>query len=471
MLVLLGTISGLQAAEPKYNVLFIATDDWRPEIHCYGVEGIKTPHVDALAASGVRFDRAYCQFPLCNPSRTSMLTGRHPFTTGALDNDVAFRDAHPDWISLPQHFRSHGYSVARTGKIFHGGIDDPQAWDEVLDARQAKPAAQQQPGVAPRLRVLPVAQQPAGQRPRQDPAKSDRIVELEGDGGVHVDYHTAQNGIALLEKYRDKPFFVAVGFLKPHSPPTAPKKFFDLYEAAQVPLPIDFMPKPKLPKGFPAACLPMRSGDLFINREASPEAAREMKRAYWASASWTDFNVGQVLAALDRLGLAKNTIVVYFGDHGYHLGEKGKWSKHGSLFEVATRVPLVIRLPGAAGNGAASGRTVQLADLYPTLAELCSLPAPDGLEGHSLAALLRDPGAAWNHPAYSVCRNAGTIGESIRTERWRYSRWDEGRAGELLFDEQNDPHEQKNLAADPEYADVVKQLRSQLTQQFPTRPK
>jgi arylsulfatase A-like enzyme len=457
LIVSLALFAEASAATPKLNVLFIATDDWRPEIACYGTPGMQTPNVDKLAASGVRFERAYCQFPLCNPSRTSLLTGRYPTTTGVLDNTGYFRDAHPDWVTLPQYFQRNGFVVARTGKIFHGSVEDPPSWQEVADSRgNARPATKANA---------------AGGKPapkKQDPVQSDRIVVLEGDGQSHADYQTAARGIELLEKHKDAPFFIAVGFLKPHSPPTAPQRFFDLYDPAKIELPPDFAAHPTVPAGFPEASVPMRNGDLFINRDATPEAAREMIRAYRASASWTDWNIGRVLDALERLQLADKTIVVFFGDHGYHLGEKGKWSKHNSLFEVATRVPLVIRVPGGKGNGQVCRRTVQLLDLYPTLAELCGLGTPAGVEGHSIASLLNSPSETWEHPALSVARNGQTFGRSIRTDRWRYSEWNDGRAGAVLFDHQADPHEMKNLASDPQHAATVAELKARLETALPS---
>jgi len=453
--------SPTQAAQ-KWNVLFLATDDWRVELGCYGTPGMKTPNVDKLAAGAVRFDRAYCQFPLCNPSRTSMLTGRHPTTTGAMDNTVAFRNAHPDWVSLPQHFKNNGYVSARTGKIFHGSIDDPKAWSEVVEGRvPAGRGIPDAPGA--KKRVVTKDKDGKPKRPGQDPAQSDRVIVLAGDGEDHQDFYTARNGIALLEQHQDRPFFIAVGFVKPHSPPTAPKRFFDLYDPAKIELPPDFAPRPAAPPGFPVPSIPPNNGDLFIRRDATPDEARKVIQAYRASASWTDWNIGRVLDALDRLKLADKTIVVFFGDHGYHLGEKGKWSKHGSLFEVGARVPLIVRLPGAAGNGKASPRTVQLVDLYPTLAELCGLPRPQGLEGHSLAPLLRDPLARWSHPAFTVSKS-GAFGKAVRTERWRYAEYDGSNGGAMLFDEQADPHELKNLANDPAHAKTVAEMRALLKQ-------
>ena len=317
----------------KLNVLFIAVDDLRPELGCYGNSLIKTPNIDRLATAGVRFDVAYCQYPLCNPSRTSLFTGRHPTVTGVLDNRTWFRAAHPDWVTLPQHFKANGYASLRTGKQFHGGIDDTEAWTE---------------------------------------------------------------------------------------------------------------------------------GDLFIRRDASEAEACEVIRAYWASTTFTDFNVGRVLAALDRLKLREKTIIVFWGDHGYHLGEKGKWSKHNSLYEVGTRVPLIMAVPNTKQAGKSSPRTVQLLDMYPTLVELCGLPMPAGQQGHSLAPLLKNPTAKWDHAAYTVTKFQNKLGKAVRTERWRYTEWEDGSA--MLFDHTKDPHELKNLADDPAQAKVVKEMKALLAQ-------
>jgi arylsulfatase A-like enzyme len=427
-------------AAPKLNVLFIMSDDLRPELGCYGYPHVKTPNIDKLAAAGVRFDRAYCQYPLCNPSRTSLLNGRYPTTTGVMDNNTWLGALHPEYVSLPKYFKQNGYVTLRAGKIFHGGIDDADAWTEGGEPRDF-PGAQSN-------------RQPPPNRRQQ----SDRIVVLEGDGESHGDYRTAERSIAYLRKHTGEPFFLACGFNKPHSPPTAPKKYFDRYDPAQVPLPPDFAPRPTVPDGFPKPCV-TQNGDLFIGRDATPEQAREMIRAYWASLTWVDWNVGRVLAELDRLGLRDKTVVLFWGDHGYHLGEKGKWSKHGSLFEVGARVPLIVDAPGAKGNGQPCPRIVETLDLYPTLCDLCGLPAPAGLEGTSLRPLLADPQATWDRPAFTIFGNVNRpLGVAVRTERYRYAEWDGGKAGAMLFDEQADPHEMKNLADDPKYAAVRAEL-------------
>jgi len=430
--------AGAPAADPpkKLNVLFLMSDDMRPELGCYGHPMVKSPNLDALAKAGVRFDRAYCQYPLCNPSRASMLTGRHPTTTGVLDNTIYFRDAHADWVTLPEHFKANGYVSLRTGKIFHGGIDDTQSWTEGGEVRK-------KPEVVKKV------------DPKERQKQSDRIVVLEGDGETHNDYRTADRAIQLLQKHKDKPFFLACGFTKPHSPPTAPKKFLEMYDAAAVKLPVNFAAKPAPPAGFPKLSI-TGNGDLFIGRDASEAEAKEMIRAYYASTSWTDWNVGRVVAELDKLGLRDSTVIVFWGDHGYHLGEMGKWAKHGSLFEVGTRVPLIVVAPGAK-KGVAAG-PVQALDIYPTLCELCGLKPPTGLEGHSLKPLLDDANAKWDHAAYTVAGNRKNLGVGVRTAKYRYAEWADGQNGAMLFDAVADPHELKNLADDPAFAKVRDEL-------------
>jgi arylsulfatase A-like enzyme len=438
---------GAGETKTKPNVLFIMSDDMRPDLACYGNQQVRSPNIDRLASRGVRFDRAYCQFPLCNPSRSSMLTGRLPTTTKVLDNTAYFRDINPDFVTLPEFFRARGYVTLRVGKIYHGGIDDEKSWTE---------------GGEPRKEKKPVD-------PKQRIKNSDRIVVLEGDGETHGDYKTADGAIALLRKYKDRPFFLACGFNRPHSPLTAPQKFLDLYDPAKIDLPKNFAPRPTTPPGYPKGSV-TQNGDLFIQRDASEADAREMIRAYWASVSWTDWNVGRVLAELERLGLAENTIVVFWGDHGYHLGEFGKWSKHGSLFEVGTRVPLIIAAPAAKGNGQSSPRPVQAIDIYPTLCESCGLTPPAGLEGHSLKRLLDEPQAEWEHPAFSVHGNAKkAVGLAVRTQRYRYVEYDGGQGGAMLFDHTKDPHELRNLADDPALAGVRQELSSVLRKRFGQR--
>ncbi len=464
-----GSAAQTTKKKPKYNVLFISSDDLRPELGAYGVKGIKTPNVDKIAARGMRFDRAYAQYPVCNPSRASLLTGRYPTETKVMNNNDYFRRIDPSTVTLPQHFKNNGYVSLRSGKIFHGGIDDQVSWTEGGEPTDPNITERGNPNFRPT--------RPANSDPAQAQAQtagvniadsnSDRIIVLDSDGENHGDYRTATRAINFIEKYKDRPFFLAVGFVKPHSPPTAPKKFFDLYDVKKIPLPVDFGTTPKALAGAPEISISPRNSDLFIGRESTPELSREMKRAYWASTSFMDAQVGRVIDSLEKAGLKDNTIIVFFGDHGYHLGEKGKWSKAYSLYELGLRVPLLIAMPNQKARS--TTRIVELVDLYPTLAELCGLPTPTNISGDSLAPLLKNPNAAWGRPAYSVTQYRQSLGRSIRTSRWHYVEWDEGKSGAMLYATEKDPHELKNLSSDPKYAKTIAEMK-QLLAKMPVIP-
>jgi iduronate 2-sulfatase len=440
------------------NVLFFMSDDMRPELNCYGSRfHSSSPSIDKLASQGVRFDRNYCQFPLCNPSRSSLFTGHPPHTTQVLGNSASVRNLHPDWITLPQFFRENGYTTLRSGKLFHAGLDDHKAWTDFDgDVESLNPTQQGVRMDIPRVQipqadgVLPVL--PAD---NQRAAHSDEILVLQGSGEGAGDYMVADRAIQNLRANRDNPFFIGCGFSKPHSPPEAPQRFFDLYDPGKIKLPPDFAAWPTVPPGFPKSAIRMRNADLFIGRGASESEAREVIRAYLASISWVDYNLGRVLAELDNLGLRDNTIVVFVADHGYQLGEKGKWSKAGSLFENGTRVPLIIHAPGMRGNGSPSTRIVQSLDIYRTMTELCSLEAPTEIEGTSLVPLLHDPRSKWNQPAYSIWSEDGKTvhGTMVRTEQWRYAEFGKDAVnGAMLFDVHADPMELTNLADHPDHS-------------------
>jgi arylsulfatase A-like enzyme len=446
------------------NVLFFMSDDMRPELACYSSRfHSHSPNIDTLAGQGVRFDRNYCQFPLCNPSRSSLFTGHPPHTTKVLGNSASVRNLHPDWVTLPQLFRENGYTTLRSGKLFHAGLDDHKAWTDFDgDVESMHPTQEGVRMNIPRAQipqadgVLPVLA-----ADNQRAAHSDQILVLTGNGEGAGDYLVADRAIENLRANKDNPFFIGCGFSKPHSPPTAPQRFFDLYDPKQLHLPPDFAAWPTVPPGFPKAAIRMRNADLFIGRGASTTEAQEVIRAYLASISWADWNLGRVLAELDHLGLRQNTVVVFVADHGYQLGEKGKWSKAGSLFENGTRVPLIIHAPGAHGNGRSSTRIVQSLDIYRTLAELCNLEIPPGIEGHSLVPLLNDPRAKWDHTAYSIWSEDGTTvhGTMVRTEQWRYAEFGPNAAnGAMLFDVHADPLELTNLADRPEHHATRTQL-------------
>jgi arylsulfatase A-like enzyme len=444
--------------KPKYNVLFIISDDLRPELGTYGTPNIQTPNIDNLAKRGTRFDNAYAQYPVCNPSRTSFLTGRYPTQTGVMNNNDYFRRKFPDWVTLPQYFKNNGYATLRSGKIFHGGIDDQVSWTEGGEPTDPNITERGNPNFRPQ--PAPNTEQAQTQGAGIRESSSDRIIVLEGNGESHGDYRATTLAINYLEKYKDKPFFLALGLVKPHSPPTAPKKFFDLYDVNTIPLPIDFGTTPKALADAPAISISPRNSDLFIGRESTPELSREMKRAYWASTSFMDAQVGRVLEALEKNGLKENTIIVFFGDHGYHLGEKGKWSKAYSMYELGLRVPLIIAVPN--GKTQANQQVVELIDLYPTLADLCGLPVPKDIKGESLKKTLQNPKSKTDGISYSVTDYRGIIAKSVRTNRWHYVEWDEGKQGSMLFEHPKDALELKNLGQDAKYSKIVAEMNALL---------
>ena len=444
------------------NVLFFMSDDMRTELACYNSRfNVHSPNIDALGARGVRFDRNYCQFPLCNPSRSSLFTGHIPRETGVLGNNTAVVKEHPEWITLPHLFRQAGYTTLRTGKLFHAGLDDPAAWTDFDgDVESMHPTTLGTKMEIPRAQIpMPNGVLPPLPGDNERAAHSDEILVLEGNGEGAGDYLVADRAIQMLQQVAadpDKPFFVGCGFSKPHSPPQAPQRFFDMYDPEKIVLPPDFAAWPTVPPGFPKAAIRPRNADLFIGRGASQSEAKQVIRAYLASISWADWNLGRVVAELERLKLRDNTVIVFVADHGYQLGEKGKWSKAGSLFEGGTRVPLIVDLPGAKGNGRACTRMVQSLDIYRTLCELAGLEVPAGVEGTSLVPLLHDPrGPKWNSTAYSIWSEDGkTIhGTAVRTEQWRYAEYGPNAAnGAMLFDVHADPMELTNLADSPAHA-------------------
>jgi arylsulfatase A-like enzyme len=293
---------------------------------------------------------------------------------------------------------------------------------------------------------------------------------LSGDGAGDVDYWIAENGIKLLEKYKDKPFFIGIGFHRPHAIPTAPQRFYDLYDVNKIKLPPDFAEKPSVPAGFPAQSLPEKNDTFYVSGPVTPALASEIIRSYFASVSFVDWNMGRVLDALKRLGLEDNTIVIIGSDHGYHNGEKGRWGKT-TFFDVAQQVPLIISVPGNAAKGQTCAAPVQLLDLYPTLTSLCGLPPPPGVEGHDLTALIKDPQAAWPYPALSMAKTAGApIAYIARTSDWLYAEWKGGEAGTVLIDRQKDPAQTRNLADDPKLAPIIQQLKADLKKGFGNMP-
>jgi iduronate 2-sulfatase len=461
-LTLVSPVGAQQSA--RKNVLLITSDDLNNRLGCYGDADVRSPNIDRLAKSGVRFDRAYCQFPLCNPSRASFLTGMRPDTIKIYENRTHFRQTLPSVVTLPQAFRKAGYSVARVGKLYHygvptqigtSGLDDEASWEKVVNPRGRDKDDE------PKIFSL---------KPGQFGGTLSWLA-AEGRDEEQTDAIGAAEAIKLLEQNKDRRFFLAVGFYRPHTPYVAPKKYFDLYPTAKIKLPPPDE-RTSAPRAAYASSHPEQD-------RMTDEQRREAIQAYFASITFMDAQVGKVLDALDRLGLRENTIVVFLSDHGYHLGEHGLWQKM-SIFEESARVPLVIRAPGIKGNGGYSPRTVELVDVCPTLLDLCGIdvgaggPKPNGT---SLRPLLDNPAARWEEPAYTQVmrgnpnpppaeqgqrRNPPFTGRSVRTEEWRYTEWEDGQRGRELYDHRTDPKETKNLAEDAKYAPTVEQMRELL---------
>lgn len=434
------------------NVLFISVDDLNCDLAGYGHPRVKSPNIDRLISRGIRFDRAYCQYPLCNPSRVSFLTGLRPETTGVYDLRTRPGIALKDTVFLPLLFRNNGYITASVGKIFHRTRDMPSCWDSVDNA------GGRHPGEDAALRARYKGGNARGRGVEWTPL--DGREELTGDGRVGRDSAAAiENAVK-----EGKPFFVGAGFRKPHLPWTAPKKYFDLYP----------------PKLIPAPGAVTMSGlpDVAVRTELTggrtPGDPREAIQAYEACVTFMDAQVGVILRTMDRLDLWKKTVVVFFSDHGFHLGDhNGLWGKL-SLYERSARVPLVFVLPDGSNAGRTCSRLVELIDLYPTLAELAGLRAPDTLDGKSLVPLLKDPEAEWDRPAYCCSHHtglSGVFGRSVRTERFFYAEWNGGKEGVELIDRLNDPGELTNVAFDPKYAAVKARMTGLLHRITPRDPR
>lgn len=435
----------------KLNVLFIAVDDLRPELGCYGVAGIKTPNIDALAKSGLRFNRAYCQQAVCSPSRTSLLTGRRPDTTKIYNLVDHFRQTIPEVVTLPQQFKNNGYFCQAFGKIYHMGLDDPPSWS-------APSFGSGGDGSNKPEKTKKAARKAGGGR---GPAWAAREV---ADNEL-VDGETADAALRAMNEIKDKPFFLAVGFHKPHLPFIAPKKYYDLYRTNDMRLAQNPFPPKDV---FPLALTDwgeLRSYDGVPKKGPIPEGmARELIRGYYAAVSYTDAQVGRLLEELQRLGLREKTIVILWGDHGWQLGEHGLWSKH-TNFEIATHVPLLVSVPRQKSRGLKTDALVELVDVYPTLCELAGVPLSDGLEGKSFAPLLENPKRPWKAAAFSQYPRGKVMGYSIRTGRYRYTEWEEKDktpVGMELYDHQKDPDENVNIVHLTANEKLVAKLSQQL---------
>lgn len=452
--VLLCQSTSTEAAKP--NVLFIAVDDLACTLGCYGDVVAQTPNIDRLASTGMCFRRAYNQLPLCNPTRASVMTGLRPDQIKVYDLDRHFRDELPDVVTLPQAFQKAGYFAARVGKIYHynvpasigtDGFDDPPSWDRTVNPKGRDKTEE--------ARVF-------NAEPHRKISASLSWLAAEGNAEEQTDGMIATEAIKIMREKKDQPFFLGVGFFRPHTPYVAPKKYFEMY-------PLETLRLPYSPEhdrdDIPAAAF---AHNCPVPNYGLDEATLlKATQAYYACVSMVDAQIGRLLSTLDQLGIAENTIVVLWSDHGYHLGEhNGIWQKR-TLFEQAARAPLIIRAPGHQGQGDCD-QIVEFVDIYPTVTDLAGVDSNNGLAGRSLRPLINDPQAQWNGQAITqVLRPADdrlpemVMGCSIRTDRYRYTEWGDGKYGVELYDHHTDPNEFNNLARDPDTRSsaVIENLR------------
>lgn len=460
------------------NVLFIAVDDLRPELGCYGEKHIHSPNIDRLAASGVVFERAYCQYPVCNASRASILTGMRPDSTGVYNNFTHFRKRAPEVVTLPQHFKNRGYVTKAVGKIYHGtfesayvgrSFDDPPSWSEAPWYAS--------PQYYYTEKGIEVARQVYGKKFHKsgdelDAWKTEFVQGLATEApevvdSILYDGQVTDHAIQALAELKDRPFFLAVGYLRPHLPFVAPKKYWDLYDRADVTLPSPADPPPNAP-----AIALQRHVELrvqytdMLNQPLAESQIRQLRHGYYACISYVDSLIGRLLDELDRLGLRDNTIIVLWGDHGYHLGEQDCWGKL-TAFEFAARVPLIISAPQRKSHGLQCQQLVELVDVFPTLCELANLPLLPNLEGTSLVPLFDEPNRPWKQAAFTQVVHGDATGHSIRTRDYRFTRWqkDEKAFEPIaieLYDLRQSPVEVDNIAYQPGSTELVKELTARL---------
>ncbi|MCP5115657.1 MAG: sulfatase [bacterium] len=444
------------------NVLFIAVDDLRPTLGCYGDPAARTPAIDRLASRGLTFDRAYCQQAVCNPSRQSLLTGRRPDTIGVWDLKTHFRQTAPEVVPLPEYFKQRGYFAQSFGKIYHGrpGMQDAASWSVPEQLHRVDKHE---------MYLLP-ENQSGEQQKKMAATEAADVPDIAYPDGRVAD--RAVEALRVLAR-REQPFFLAVGFRKPHVPFTAPKRYWDLYRRAALAKPEN----PLAPKGAPALALhnsvELRGYiDIPNKGPIADSKIAEMRHGYYAAVSYIDAQVGRLLDTLAGTGLERRTVVILWSDHGYHLGEHGLWCKT-TNFELDSRVPMILAVPDQRNRGVHTRALVELVDVYPTLLELCGLPAPEGLEGRSMKPLLDNPDREWKRAVFSQFPRpwpaSGApehMGYSIRTDSWRYTLWLDWETkrvvAEELYDEAADPRETTNLARSAKHADRVAELRQML---------
>jgi len=458
-----------QRDSSRMNVLFVIIDDLRCEIGCWGYDYMVTPQLNRLAASGTRFTRAYCQQALCHPSRNSVLSGLRPDALTGRAHASFYREARPDIVSLPQHFKHHGYYTRSIGKVLHHnglGPDntepqyDPISWSEPMFWPKTGIYA-----LRPEIWTRCQIERSTGIGIPKAEKSLTECADVSDD--AYRDGMVATETIRTLRRVKDKPFFLAVGFYKPHTPFAVPQKYWDMYDPDKIKL----ASHPYPPADAPAYATMynwkyMRGFRDIPDKGPMPDAmARHLLHAYYASITYMDAQLGRVLDELERLGLAQRTVVVLWSDHGYQMGEHGIWGKH-TNFEDAVLTPVIVRVPGPKRVGQSCNALVELVDLYPTLCELSGLELSEHLEGTSFLPLLDAPDRPWKSAAFSQYARGKVMGRSMRTARYRYTQWRRGGDGKVLgrelYDHKTDPRENKNLAVDPGRASLLRRLEEQL---------
>ncbi|TWT97370.1 Arylsulfatase [Neorhodopirellula pilleata] len=459
------------AARP--NILFIVCDDLNTHVSTSGYPDIQTPTFEALAKDGMTFSRAFCQYPVCGPSRASFLSGLYPESTGVLDNKSDIRQTRPNTVSMPQYFKDNGYWTASIGKVFHnekadhGDVawSDAPPWfenDELPVVTEARNKFEQEYGSVEKAANRPKWR--AAMKAVLDPLNA-QTPPGHGPSGLrdeqHSDGKNARQVINWLKRksHGDKPFFIALGIHKPHVPFLAPDKYFDLYPREQIQFHRD---RADLWNSIPrdASANRFKEFDFELGVENEPRR-REFMQAYHACVSFIDAQIGLVLQTLKDESLYDNTIIVLTSDHGYHLGDHFLWGKV-TLFDIGAKVPLIVRVPGVTSAGSHSDAMVELVDVFPTLTQLAGLEMPQHLQGTSIAPILQDPSRKHAKDyAYSVVSRGPNLGFAVRNQNWRYGKWP---SGEELYDLNKDPHERNNVANDSRFAERLKELRAVLAE-------
>ncbi len=435
------------AKKTDKNVLFIIVDDLNTTLGCYGHPVVKTPNVDRLATMGVQFSNGYCNYPVSGPSRSSFLTGLYPETTTILDNRKTLASVLGDRITLPALFRQNGYETMGLGKVFHGksADNDPKAWDEEYAFAPTK----------------------LGETGESRNISNGALswCEWMAANGTDEDLQDGQNAkkaVEFINRKKDKPFFLALGLHKPHDPFIAPKKYFDMY-------PLEICTPPTLPEGWTPPFKHTLPNETVIFNKFTDRDKREFLRSYYACTSYMDAQVGKVLKALEESGQMENTLIIFMGDNGYHLGEHNWWNKV-TLFQKGTNPPFIIAGQLVGHKGTKSSSMFEYVDLYPTLANIFKLKnTPKYLEGKSFKNMLKNPAKPFRSSVSAVVNRSNKLGRMVKNQQWRYVEWDDAKMGVELYDQKNDPTEYNNLANDPAYKPVIDEMKKLIRRENATK--